>query len=133
TGNYTDPPSSYLFIQIGGPDPLHGLSQLDVSGTVNLNNGTLQLSLINGFTPYNGELFPILTSSGLTGTFNDNSIPIGNITFNVLYSPQGFANEVVLQAIVGSNTVPEPASWLMVTIAGAAVSAMVYRSRRRRG
>jgi hypothetical protein len=35
TGNYIDPPSSHLFIQIGGPDPLHGLSQLDVSGTVN--------------------------------------------------------------------------------------------------
>jgi hypothetical protein len=129
-GNNTDPPSSHLFIQIGGPDTLHGLSQLDISGTANLNNGTLSLCLTNGFVPTNGEFFPILTSGGLSGTFNDNSIQVGNVTFNVEYSPPGFANDVVLQAIVNGSAVPEPASWLMVTIAGALVGGMVYRRRR---
>ncbi len=112
TGYYTDPPSSHLFIQIGGPDTLHGLAQLDVGGTAYLNNGTLDVSLIDGFKPTNGELFTILTSSGLSGTFNDNTIHDGNVTFTVEYSPVGFANDVVLRAQVSS--IPEPSSWVLL-------------------
>jgi hypothetical protein len=96
TGNYTDPPSSHLFIQIGGLDPFHGLSQLDVGGTANLNDGTLDVSPINGFMPTDGELFVILTSGGLPGTFNNDTIVDGNVTFHVEHSPRGFANDVVL-------------------------------------
>ena len=62
-------------------------------------------------------------------TASHNSIPVGNVTFNVAYSPPGFANDVVLQAIVNGSAVPEPASWVMVTIAGAVVGGMVYRGR----
>jgi hypothetical protein len=115
TGNYSQdsgPVVSYLSMQIGGPDALHGLAQLDVGGTATLNNGMLDLSLINGFTPYNGELFEILTSSGLSGMFSDNTIVLGNVTFTVEYSPSGYANDVVLVAQVSS--VPEPSSWLLL-------------------
>jgi hypothetical protein len=129
TGTYTDPPSSHLFIQIGGPDPLHGLSQLDVSGTVSVNNGTLDLSLINGFTPTNNELFPIRTSGGLTGTFNDNTIVIGNVTFLVESSPMGFPNDVVLDAVV-NTTVPEPASLLMLGLGMVGMGTVVVRRSR---
>jgi fibronectin-binding autotransporter adhesin len=126
TGNYTDPPASHLFIQIGRPDPLHGLSQLDVGGTANLNNGTLEVSLINGLHPTNGELFPILTSTGLNGMFNDNTIVVGNVTFTVEYSSQGFTNNVVLDAMV-SSAVPEPASWVMLGIGLAGAGICVAR------
>ena len=44
-----------------------GYSQLAVSGTASLN-GTLDISMVNGFTPTNGETFVILTSNGLGGT-----------------------------------------------------------------
>jgi hypothetical protein len=115
TGNYSEesgPGVSHLSIQIGGPDALHGLAQLDVGGTATLNNGLLDLSLINGFTPYNGERFEMLTSSGLSGMFSDNTIELGNVTFTVEYSPSGYANDVVLVAQVSS--VPEPSSWLLL-------------------
>ncbi len=76
--------------------------------------GTHDVSLINGFTPYNGELFAILTSAGLSGSFLNNSITDGNVTFTVEYSPNGYPNDVVLDAHVSSPVVPEPASWLLL-------------------
>ena len=68
TGNYEQTSTGALDIQIGGTSAGTGFSQLNVSGTASLD-GTLDLSLINGFTPYNGEQFVILTSSGLSGAF----------------------------------------------------------------
>jgi hypothetical protein len=134
TGNYSEgsgPSESHLSIQIGGPDTQHGLSQLDVGGTATLNGGLLDLSLINGFTPYNGELFEILTSSGLSGMFSDNTIELGNFTFDVEYSPSGYANDVVLRAEMSS--VPEPASWLLLGLGVAGAGAFaVLRSRKGR-
>ncbi len=73
TGNYSDP-QAFLDIQIGGPTPGTELSQLNVLGLASLG-GTLDVSSINGFTPYNGEQFVILTSAGLSGTFNDERHP----------------------------------------------------------
>jgi hypothetical protein len=129
TGNYTDPPSSHLFIQIGGPSVGNGLSQLDIGGTANLNNGTLDVSLINGFTPTNGELFTILTSGGLSGQFNDNTIVDGRVTFTVEYSPAGFPNDVVLDAHI-SGAVPEPASLAMLAMGMTGVGACIVRRSR---
>jgi len=129
TGNYSDPPSSQLFIQIGGPNPGTGFSQLDIAGTASLG-GMLDVSLINGFTPFNGEQFVILTSSGLSGSFLDNTIHDGNVTFTVAYSPSGFPNDVVLDASVSSPVVPEPASWLMLGLGLTAVGSGVVRKSR---
>jgi hypothetical protein len=132
TGNYSQdsgPSVSRLSIQIGGPDALHGLSQLDVGGTATLNGGLLDLSLIGGFVPYNGEVFEILTSNGLSGMFSDNSIVVGDFTFTVEYSPAGYANDVILVASVSS--VPEPSSWLLLGLGVGGASA-VLRTRKRR-
>jgi hypothetical protein len=132
TGNYSDSGQmsvSHLDIQIGGPDALHGLSQLDVGGKATLNGGLLELSLINGFMPYNGELFEVMTSNGLSGMFSDNTIELGNITFTVEYSPSGYANDVVLVAEVSSA--PEPESWLLLGL-GVAGAFAVVRSQKRR-
>jgi hypothetical protein len=129
--NYLDPPSAQLFIQIGGPDPLNGLAQLDVGGTANLNNGTLDLSLINGFKPTNGELFEILTSSGLSGMFNDNTIQVDNVIFTVEYNPPGFANDVVLDARLSGGTIPEPSTWIMMVLGFASLGFAGYRGSRK--
>jgi hypothetical protein len=128
TGNYSDSGQtsvSHLEIQIGGPDALHGLAKLDVGGTATLNGGLLDLSLTNGFKPYDGELFEILSSSGLSGMFRDNTIKLGNVTFTVEYSPSGYANDVVLLAQVGS--VPEPTSWLLLGLGVTGAGAFAVR------
>jgi len=131
TGTYTDPPSSHLLIDIGGPNAgLGGFSQLQVGGTASLG-GELDVSLINGFTPTNGELFAILTSGGLSGSFTDNVIHDGNVTFTVEYSPSGFPNEVVLDAMVKTSSIPEPASLVMFGIGLAGLGAFVARRRRK--
>ena len=113
TGNYVQTSSGALNIQIGGALASTGLSVLNISGSASLA-GTLVLSLINGFMPYDGEQFVILTSTGLSGTFSDNTIQDGNVTFTVNYSPPGYKNDVVLDASVSSSAVPEPAPWLMM-------------------
>jgi hypothetical protein len=132
TGNYLDAgqtSESHLAIQIGGPDILHGLSQFDVDGTATLNGGLLDLSLVDGFRPDNGELFVILTSSGLSGMFSDNTIELGNVSFTVEYSPSGYVNDVVLVANV--SAVPEPSSWLLLAL-GVAGAFAVLQARKRR-
>jgi len=129
TGNYMDPPSSHLFIDIGGPNAgLGGFSQLQVGGTASLG-GELDVSLINGFTPTDGELFAILTSGGLSGSFTDNVIQDGNVTFTVEYSPAGFANDVVLKAQLSS--IPEPSSIVMLALGAAGAGAYLVRNRRK--
>jgi len=99
TGNYSQSAGGTLDTLIGGSSQGATYSWLNVSGTATLA-GTLDLSLVNGFAPTNGQLFVILTSGGLSGQFNDNSIQIGNVTFNVEYSPGNFPNDVVLDASV---------------------------------
>jgi hypothetical protein len=70
--------------------------------------------------------FTILTSSGLSGTFNDNTIHDGNVTFTVEYSPVGFANDVVLSAQVSS--VPEPSSWVLLGLGLVAAGILAARN-----
>ena len=129
TGDYMDPMASHLVIDIGGPNAgLDGYSQLHVDGTASLA-GTLDLSLINGFTPYNGEQFVILTSTGLSGMFTPGTgWQEGNVTFTVAYSPTGFPNDVVLDAQV--SAIPEPASLFLFAVGIAGIG--VYTARRLR-
>ena len=131
--SYAQTSTGILDIALGGSSPGSGYSQLVVGGTASLA-GTLNLSLLGGFTPTNGEQFVILTSSGLTGMFTDNVITVGNTTFDVSYSPPGFANDVVLNATTSVSPVPEPASLLLlglgsVGIAGCLVRRSIARKR----
>jgi len=124
TGNYSDP-QALLDIQIGGQSPGTELSQLKVLGDASLG-GTLDVSLINGFTPVTDDIFVILTSGGLSGMFTDNTIQVGNVTFDVDYSPAGYKNDVVLM-VAQVSSVPEPASWLMLGLGLATVGTCVVR------
>ncbi len=75
----------------------------------------------------------ILTSDGLSGHFTDNTIQIGNVTFTVEYSPNGFANDVVLDASVSTITAtPAPSSLAMLFGFGLACLGMTYARRSRK-
>jgi hypothetical protein len=72
-GNYTQTASGILNIDIGGYGAGTGYDQLAVSGSVTLD-GTLNVGLINGFTPLSGDQFQIVTSGSLSGTFANSNI-----------------------------------------------------------
>jgi hypothetical protein len=95
-------------------------------GTAGLG-GTLDVSLFNGFTPYNGETFEILTSAGLNGSVfsNYNGLTEGNVTFTVTYTP----DDVILNAIVTTSSVPEPSSLVIFVIGMAGLGAYVTSRR----
>lgn len=69
-GNYTQNSGGILNIEIGGSTPgTGGYDQLVVTGTASLN-GTLNLSLVNGYRPAVGDTFNIIASGAETGSFS---------------------------------------------------------------
>jgi len=65
-----------LRVEIGGTVGGDQYDRLDVEGSLHLG-GTLQLVLIDGFTPQTGETFDILDFGNLSGTTFDSIEPIG--------------------------------------------------------
>lgn len=91
--------TSYV-VQLNGPDPGTGYDQLDVTGSVSLNDATLDASL--GFSPVAGDNFVIIKNDGadpVVGTFAGLSqgavVSIGGVAFHIYYDG-GDGNDVVL-------------------------------------
>jgi hypothetical protein len=76
TGDYPTSSTSVLNIELGGVTAGTAYDQLVVSGTVTLG-GTLNVTLINGFTPPAGQQFTILTYAAETGAFATVHLPAG--------------------------------------------------------
>jgi fibronectin-binding autotransporter adhesin len=112
--DYTQGAGGTLEIELAGT----GSGQFDVLsvGGNALIDGTLDVTLLNGFVPMDGETFTVLTSLGLSGEFAHVNAPA---SVNVTYE----GNNVVL---LGA-TVPEPASLGLVAAGG-----MMLFGRRRR-
>ena len=68
TGNYTQGSGGTLSIKIGGAMAGTQYDQLAVGGTATLD-GTLNVTLIDGFTPNSGDTFQPLSSTAESGTF----------------------------------------------------------------
>ena len=67
-GNLEGDAGGELDIFIGGTNAGSGFSVINVTGTATLG-GTLNVILVNGFTPAPGETFPILTAAVTSGNF----------------------------------------------------------------
>lgn len=95
--NYTQHPTGILDVQIGGTKAGTNYSHLSVTGPVTVG-GTVNISLINKFTPVIGQTFTVLNApSGITGTFstaNGLSINSGE-HFNLTSNPTTLVLEVV--------------------------------------
>ena len=81
TGNYTQS-LGVLNIELGGPTSGSGSDQLAVNGHSALG-GTLNVSLVNGYNPANGQ-FVILQGGTVSGTFQNVNLPAG---FGITYEP----------------------------------------------
>lgn len=99
-------PTAELDIGIGGATSGTQYGVLTVSGEAALE-GTLGISLTNGFVPEIGEQFDIITGSALGGTFSTINLP-GNVSFSVAYS----STSVTLTAL------PEPTSLSLLALSG---------------
>ena len=85
TGAYTQTASGTLAIQLGGT-AVGAFDALAVGGAATLD-GTLAVSLVNGFTLANNESFPVLTFGSRAGDFATNSgLTQGGITLSKNYS-----------------------------------------------
>ena len=90
SGNYTQTSSGVLDLEIGGTTPCTQYDQLNITGTATLA-GTLNTSLINGFTPTSNNGFIVMTFGARTGTFgtvsgpfaptyNSTNVTLGSVT-----------------------------------------------------
>jgi hypothetical protein len=99
-GSYSQSAAGALTIEIGGATVRDQYDRLEMTGPAFLG-GRLGVTLINGFTPAPGQVFPILTAAGISGTFAglpDGALllmPDGTI-FIVRYSPAGAPTSVTL-------------------------------------
>ncbi|WP_148075285.1 beta strand repeat-containing protein [Bythopirellula goksoeyrii] len=95
TGSYTQLAGGELSLEIGGTTRGSEYDALDVTNIVNLD-GTLDVALIEGFSPNIGDSFDILTASSVLGTFASEDLPnIGDLLWNVEYTATSVVLEVV--------------------------------------
>jgi len=86
-GSFTQTANGTVSVEIGGLLAGTSFDQLNMTGTAALA-GTLDVALINGFTPAPGDMFDILTAGAVSGTFDVEVLPTlgGGMSFNVNYS-----------------------------------------------
>ncbi|HEY4964676.1 MAG TPA: hypothetical protein VIH90_08370 [Candidatus Saccharimonadales bacterium] len=98
--------------EIGGTTACSGYDQLDVTGTVTLddgntppNQGILQLSIVNGFKPTAGQTFEIINNEGssavkdtFSGLPEGSEITVSGYVFKISYVG-GTGNDVVLTVV----------------------------------
>ena len=119
-GNYSQGSGGTLEIEIAS---LLSFDQLVVAGTASLS-GTLDVTL-DGYTGHAGDIFTILTSSGLSGNFLNLDLP--ELSDGLFFTERVTSNDVIL-TVSGSASVPDSGSnglLLGCTLAGLFVAARI--------
>ena len=86
-GDYTQSASAALEIEIGGLTAGSEYDFLNIAGAATLD-GTLDVLLIDSFTPTAGDMFEIITATSILGTFAAETLPAlaGGLEWFVNYS-----------------------------------------------
>ncbi len=118
---------STLSIELGGTNGGTGYDQVLMSGQLTLA-GNLMVSLVNGFTPGQNQVFAIVIDGGsspVIGNFANApggvyASPAGIFSVNYAANADGGAlpNDITL-TYLGAAPVPEPATWGMLFIGAA--------------
>src|SRR5262249_34810236 len=111
TGNTTLAPGSVLNIEVGGT-AANAFDQLNVTGTVDITNSKLNLTLVGGYTISTGDTITIINNDGVdavTGTFSGlaegATINFGAFAFQITYKGGTNNNDVVLIGISLAQTI----------------------------
>ncbi len=92
-GSFDQLAQGTLEIDIGGNTPITQYDRVAVSGLVTVN-GTLDVDLFNGYTPYLHQLFTIMTGQDITGEFATvNSVFAVDVIYN--------STSIVLRSLAG--------------------------------
>jgi hypothetical protein len=113
-GNVALSSTAKLQMEIGGTTPGSQFDQVHVASQLSLD-GTLQVSLINGFSPASGNNFDILDFGSLAGTFNTISLPAlgGGLMWN---ASQLYVNGILRVNVAGdynSNGIVDAADYVV--------------------
>ncbi len=113
--------TSTLIMELDGPTPGSGYDQLDISGMATLN-GTLDVNLLDGFSPSYGQSFDLLNGP-TTGSFAQVGLPALN---NGL---QWNTSNLYTTGTV--SVTPEPSTFALLGVGAVALVGYRWRSRRR--
>jgi hypothetical protein len=121
TGDYIQNAGGTLVEGIG----LSASGLLDVSGSVTLD-GTLEINLLGGFTPTDGQIFDLIAFSGEEINEFSKIIAADSADWRVLYNPND-NGQVDLEFDTG---VPEP-NFVFLHVALALALVLVWRRRKK--
>ncbi|MDO9084960.1 MAG: hypothetical protein Q7U53_02030 [Anaerolineaceae bacterium] len=104
-GDYTQDSSGTLEIELDGTTPGSGYDQLVVTGAATLG-GSLDVSLIPGFSPIAGQSFTIMTYASHTGEFDTENLPplSGDLDWIVEYGSTALLLRIPSSIPIGSIT-----------------------------
>jgi len=91
-GSYTQGSTGILNLEIGGSTPVTEYDQFAVSGSAALD-GSLNLTLINGYRPKVGDVFQVISFGSFTGQFA--TINFTGFTATVTYAASGITIKVL--------------------------------------
>ncbi|MEZ6097290.1 MAG: PEP-CTERM sorting domain-containing protein [Pirellulaceae bacterium] len=115
--------NSTLMIEIAGLSQGTEYDWLNINGTAEID-GTLSISLLNGFTPDAADNFTILSATSLNGYFANGSdhVKFSQGSFDVSYT----GNSIMLSNF---SAVPEPSSIMLII---SAIAGLISARKRKR-
>ncbi|MDB9456309.1 beta strand repeat-containing protein, partial [Dolichospermum circinale] len=99
--SYTETNSASINIQLGGNIAGTNFDQVDINGTATFD-GTLNISLLNNFSPTLGSTFDVLTYDSLSFLSNLNFTGL-DINSTLQFLPQWFNNKLTLKVVDKAN------------------------------
>jgi hypothetical protein len=97
SGNVVIAPTAGTDIELAGTTKGSNYDSLTVAGNVSLG-GTLNVLLIDGFTPAAGQSFNIMSAAGgITGAFDSTNLPTlaGGLSLGITYTPNAINLSVI--------------------------------------
>jgi hypothetical protein len=114
SGNYQQTAAGVLNIELGGYAPATGYDLVTVTaggaGGIAMLDGTLNVTLTNGFSPTNGAIFTFLTAVSRTGAFATFNYPSNDIGMQLNLDPTSASIRVTNLKPVVANPIVAPAA-----------------------